>query len=119
MNKTKKWLGLGLSVLSVSVLVACGSSNSQSNNSSKETKTEKIATTEKSSEKKSAYAIGDKIVFDKQAEYTITKVEWSDERNDFDQSNPDKVLKVTYNVKNLSDKDLAVGVDINLFVGGN
>ena len=24
MNKTKKWLGLGLSVLSVSVLVACG-----------------------------------------------------------------------------------------------
>ncbi|MEG3142908.1 hypothetical protein SD436_10770 [Streptococcus sp. 2A/TPW/M5] len=51
MNKTKKWLGLGLSVLSVSVLVACGSSNSQSNNSSKETKTEKIATTEKSSEK--------------------------------------------------------------------
>ena len=97
MNKTKKWLGLGLSVLSVSVLVACGSSNSQSNNSSKETKTEKIATTEKSSEKKSAYAIGDKIVFDK----------------------PDKVLKVTYNVKNLSDKDLAVGVDINLFVGGN
>ena len=65
MNKTKKWLGLGLSVLSVSVLVACGSSNSQSNNSSKETKTEKIATTEKSSEKKSAYAIGDKIVFDK------------------------------------------------------
>ena len=119
MNKTKKWLGLGLSVLSVSVLVACGSSNSQSNNSSKETKTEKIPTTEKSSEKKSAYAIGDKIVFDKQAEYTITKVEWSDERNDFDQSNPDKVLKVTYNVKNLSDKDLAVGVDINLFVGGN
>ena len=55
-----------------------------------------------------------KLSLDKQAEYTITKVEWSDERNDFDQSNPDKVLKVTYNVKNLSDKDLAVGVDINL-----
>ncbi|MFQ9597769.1 MAG: hypothetical protein ACLRZG_08510 [Streptococcus sp.] len=74
---------------------------------------------EKSSEKKSTYAIGDKIVFDKQAEYTITNVEWTDERNDFDKTNPDKVLKVTYNVKNLSDSDLAVGVDIDLFVGGN
>ncbi len=37
----------------------------------------------------------------------------------FDKTNPDKVLKVTYNVKNLSDSDLAVGVDIDLFVGGN
>ena len=119
MNKTKKWFGLGVTLLSASILVACGNSSSKSNDTSKEAKTEKKTSTEKSSEKKSTYAIGDKIVFEKQAEYTITNVEWSDERNDFDETNPDKVLKVTYNVKNLSDSDLAVGVDIDLFVGGN
>ena len=119
MNKTKKWFGLGVTLLSASILVACGNSSSKSDDTSKEAKTEKKASTEKSSEKKSTYAIGDKIVFDKQAEYTITNVEWTDERNDFDKTNPDKVLKVTYNVKNLSDSDLAVGVDIDLFVGGN
>ena len=119
MNKTKKWFSLGLTLLSVSILVACGNSSSKSSDASKETKTEKSATTEKSSEKKSTYAIGDKIVFDKQAEYTITNVEWTDERNDFDETNPDKVLKVTYNFKNLSDIYLAVVVDIDLFVGGN
>ena len=107
-------------MLSASILVACGNSSSKSDDTSKEAKArEKKTSTEKSSEKKSTYAIGDKIVFDKQAEYTITNVEWSDERNDFDETNPDKVLKVTYNVKNLSDSDLAVGVDIDLFVGGN
>ena len=117
MNKTKKWFGLGVTLLSASILVACGNSSSKSDDTSKEAKAEKKTSTEKSSEKKSTYAIGDKIVFDKQAEYTITNVEWSDERNDFDETNPDKVLKVTYNVKNLSDSDLAVGVDIDLFVG--
>ena len=101
MNKTKKWFGLGVTLLSASILVACGNSSSKSDDTSKEAKTEKKASTEKSSEKKSTYAIGDKIVFDKQAEYTITNVEWTDERNDFDKTNPDKVLKVTYNVKNL------------------
>ena len=120
MNKTKKMvLAWGVTLLSASILVACGIHSSKSDDTSKEAKTEKKASTEKSSEKKSTYAIGDKIVFDKQAEYTITNVEWTDERNDFDKTNPDKVLKVTYNVKNLSDSDLAVGVDIDLFVGGN
>ena len=123
MNKTKKWLALGFSFLSVSVLVACGNSEKSSKSSSNEVKTEQSSTketkTEESSEKKSTYSVGDKIVFEKFAEYTITNVEWSDERNEFDDTNPDKVLKVTYNVKNLSDKDMPVGIDIDLYVGGN
>ena len=116
MNKTKKWLALGFSFLSVSVLVACGNSEKSSKSSSNEVKTEQSSTketkTEESSEKKSTYSVGDKIVFEKFAEYTITNVEWSDERNEFDDTNPDKVLKVTYNVKNLSDKDMPVGIEI-------
>lgn len=122
-KQNKKWLALGFSFLSVSVLIACGNSEKSSKSSSNEVKTEQSSTketkTEESSEKKSTYSVGDKIIFEKFAEYTITNVEWSDERNEFDDTNPDKVLKVTYNVKNLSDKDMPVGIDIDLYVGGN
>ena len=69
MNKTKKWLALGFSFLSVSVLVACGNSEKSSKSSSNEVKTEQSSTketkTEESSEKKSTYSVGDKIVFEK------------------------------------------------------
>ena len=47
MNKTKKWFGLGVTLLSASILVACGNSSSKSDDTSKEAKTEKKASTEK------------------------------------------------------------------------
>ena len=119
MNRTKKWLALGFSLLSISLLVACGNSQKNSEKASQEVQTEKSSTSEAKNENKSTYSIGDTITFDNYAEYTITNVEWTDERNEFDNTNPDKVLKVTYNVKNLSDKDMPIGIDINLFVGGN
>ena len=119
MNRKKKWLALGFSLLSISLLVACGNSQKNSEKASQEVQTEKSSTSEAKNENKSTYSIGDTITFDNYAEYTITNVEWTDERNEFDNTNPDKVLKVTYNVKNLSDKDMPIGIDINLFVGGN
>ena len=70
------------------------------------------------SNEKKTYGIGDKITFEGKAEYTITNVEWTEERNQFEQSNPEKVLKVTYNVTNLSDKDAVVGMGMDLYVGG-
>ena len=100
MNKTKKLLALGFSLLSISLLVACGNSQKTSETAPKEVQTEKASTSEAKKENKSTYSIGDTITFDKHAEYTITNVEWTDERNEFDNTNPDKVLKVTYNVKN-------------------
>ncbi|MBZ2158854.1 DUF4352 domain-containing protein [Streptococcus australis] len=105
--------------MSISLLVACGNSQKNSEKASQEVQTEKSSTSEAKNENKSTYSIGDTITFDNYAEYTITNVEWTDERNEFDNTNPDKVLKVTYNVKNLSDKDMPIGIDINLFVGGN
>ncbi len=57
MNKTKKWFGLGVTLLSASILVACGNSSSKSDDTSKEAKTEKKpetkpAKTEAKAEKK-------------------------------------------------------------------
>lgn len=117
MNKTRKLIALGLSCLSVLTLVACSGGAKKDENTSKDTKIE-TSSSQKETEKKDKFSIGDKLSFENVAEYTITNVEWTDERNQFDKSNPDKVLKVTYNVTNLSEKDLPIGLDMTLYVGG-
>ena len=117
MHKTQKIIALGLSCLSILSLVACSSGAKKDDNSSKDAKVE-TSSSKKETDKKDKFAIGDKLTFDNVAEYTITGVEWTDERNQFDKSNPDKVLKVTYNVTNLSEKDLPIGLDMELYVGG-
>ena len=117
MNKTKKLLALGLSCLSILTLAACSGATKDNSSASKDDKTQ-ASSTKKEADKKEKLAVGDKITFDGKAEYTITNVEWTDKRNQFDDKNPDKVLKVTYNVTNLSDKNLSVGSDMALYVGG-
>ena len=117
MNKTRKLIALGLSCLSVLTLVACGGGAKKDENTAKEDKVE-TSSTQKEADKKDKFSIGDKLSFENVAEYTITNVEWTDERNQFDKTNPDKVLKVTYNVTNLSEKDLPIGLDMTLYVDG-
>jgi len=131
-NKTKKILALGLSCLAILTLAAC--SKPTKDNTSASTKasssvakkddssTSKENKTQASSDKKEdvkskKFAVGDKITFDNVAEYTITSVEWTDEL-DFDKSNSNKSVKITYDVTNLSDTDLSFGNDIELYVGG-
>ena len=123
MYKRKKFLGFTLVALSAVILGACStsSSNSDSNSNSVSTSSEtkeNAASDSKVDTSKQTFKIGDKITFDNQAEITITGAEWTDERNQFDDTNPERVLKVTYNVVNLSDKDLYVGSDLELYVGG-
>lgn len=72
----------------------------------------------KSSESQKTYKVGDKITFKGEVEYTITSVEWTDERNEFEDTQPKKVLKVTYDVKNLSDDDYVIGDDLELYANG-
>lgn len=48
----------------------------------------------------------------------MTGVDFTEERNQFVNKNPDRVMQVTYNVKNLSNNDLVLGSDIELYVNG-
>ncbi|AWN61109.1 DUF4352 domain-containing protein [Streptococcus sobrinus] len=72
-----------------------------------------------SDDDKETYKVGEKITFKGKVEYTITSVEWTDERNEFEDKQPKKVLKVTYNVKNLSDDDYVIGSDFELYANGS
>ncbi len=96
-------------------LAACSSHHSSSSNSSSSSS----QTASSSNASKKTYKIGETITFKDKAEYIITGAEWTDERNEFDDTNPDKVLKITYTVKNLSDDDTTIGGDLELYVEGN
>ena len=93
------------------VLAGCSSKTENSSSSSK---------TEQKEEKKNSNeaTLGTPITFDKTAEITVKNAEWTEERNQFADKPAKKVLLVTYDVKNLSDKDYPVGTDIKLYVNG-
>lgn len=124
----KKVCLFGISLLSVAILAACSSGtdteSSKSASSSSTTEQTSKTSTKASKDKKTdsnqkkTYKVGDTITFKDKAEITITGAEWTDERNQFEDSNPEKVLKVTYNVKNISDEDYSVGSDLELYVNG-
>ena len=93
------------------VLAGCYSKTETSSSSNK--------TEQKEEQKTSNEAkLGTPITFDKTAEITVKTAEWTDERNQFADKPAKKVLLVTYDVKNLSDKDYPVGTDIKLYVNG-
>ena len=93
------------------VLAGCYSKTETSSSSNK---------TEQKEEKKTSNEakLGTPITFDKTAEITVKTAEWTDERNQFADKPAKKVLLVTYDVKNLSEKDYPVGTDIKLYVNG-
>lgn len=65
---------------------------------------------------KEEFKIGDRIVFDGEVAITITGATYTDERNQFEESDPLHVLVVTYNVENLSDDEYLAWRELDLYV---
>lgn len=81
--------------------------------------TETSSSSNKTEQKTSNEAkLGTPITFDKEVEITVKTAAWTNERNQFADIPAKKVLLVSYDVKNLSDKDYPIGTDINLYVNG-
>lgn len=111
MKKTKVLLTTLLA--SAVMLTGCSSEKKADNKDSS-------SSTEQKQEKKNnnETTLGSPIVFDKQAEITVKSATWTDERNNFESKPAKKVLLVTYDIKNLSDKDIPIGVELSLYVNG-
>ena len=62
--------------------------------------------------------LGEKLIFENEAEITVKKAEWTQERNLAADIEAKKVLLVTYDVKNLTDKDYSVGYETDLYING-
>ncbi len=116
------WFIVLAALVVIGVFANMGSDSDSKDTTAKSTATSEATTdssTKASSEEtETTYKVGDTITFKDEAEITITGAEWTDERNEFDDTNPERVLKVTYNVKNLSDDDYVLGTDLELYVNG-
>lgn len=110
----KKITFLAVTALLVLTLAAC-STTEPSKKGATDTSS---SVTQSSSEQASdtSYKVGDIIVFKDVAEITIMNIAWTDERNTVSDIVANKVLLVTYNVTNLTDKDYVVGEDMDLYV---
>jgi len=111
MKKTNVLLSLG--VTGAITLTGCSSEKKEeikNNNSSTPTQTP----VKNSNEAK----LGEKLIFENEAEITIKKAEWTQERNLAADIEAKKVLLVTYDVKNLTDKDYSVGYETDLYING-
>lgn len=100
-------------VLAIIVLFAIGGAigGSKSNGGKK---VSEAKTSSKSETKTNFYKIGDSVKVGK-VTYTLTSVEKTDERNEFEESKPANVIKVVYHVKNDADKDLPIGTDLEVY----
>ena len=115
------WFILLAAFVVIGIFANMGGDSDSKDTSASSTATSKASsstTASSSVDKGKVYKVGDVITFKDEAEITITGAEWSDERNEFADTTPEKVLKVTYNVNNLSDDDYVLGDDLELYVNG-
>ena len=110
MKKTNLLLGLILT----GAITLTGCTNGKKETSTNNSSSAPTQTTKTSNEAK----LGETIVFENEAEITIKKAEWTQERNPAADIEAKKVLLVTYDVKNISDKKYSVGSELDLYVNG-
>ncbi|RHM62619.1 MULTISPECIES: hypothetical protein [Coprobacillaceae] len=115
-----KKLAKSILVLLLSLsMCACSSSSSVSKKTSSQKKTE-----EKQKEK--IYTTGETVTYTKNnknlVKFTVDSVQATDERNEFEESNPAQVIIIKYSYENLNDDDEVYFSSINFKVvdeGGN
>lgn len=110
----KVWFWILIVIVVVIVGGSLGGSDDKSANDNGGTKVE---STSSSSEKKASdtfYKVGDTVKVG-DVTYTLNSVELTDERNEFEETQPAQVVKVTYTVKNDGDEDIPVGTDVEVY----
>lgn len=111
MKKSKVLLSL---ILTGSITLTGCSSEKKEEVSNSNSSTPTQTPVKKSNEAK----LGEKLIFENEAEITIKKAEWTQERNSAADIEAKKVLLVTYDIKNISDKKYSVGDEVDLYVNG-
>ncbi|MFJ8459189.1 DUF4352 domain-containing protein [Lysinibacillus xylanilyticus] len=108
----KKKLIFGAALLLSLGLAGCGETE-------KDSKQPVQADAEKSKEeaqKSKILTVGDSAE-SKDAKFTLKSVSTTDARNQFDETKPNQVIKVEYELENLSDSELPYGMDLTVYDG--
>lgn len=105
------------------LLTACGGDSSgEKKDESKDTsdKTEEVKKEDKKEEKKEEkgpLSIGDSKTID-DITLTVKNSYYTDERNEFDDTNPEKVIAIEYTIENNAEDDYPYGMDMQAYVDG-
>ena len=116
----KKLLLLMLTLIFSLALVACdeGTTNTSNDNSEEMDKTdentEDVVENEDDSEEKRTLTVGDTVELDG-VKFTLKSVTTTDERNEFEESDPTAVIKIEYELENLSDEEIPYGAEITVY----
>ena len=97
----KKLLAILLSLTFVFAFTACGDSSE----STSDTAGSDEAATEETTVEETVYGVGDTWTVDGQWNFTIDSVEATDQRNEFEESNPEQVIYIKYHYENLGYED--------------
>lgn len=116
----KWWFWAIVVVVIIAVIGMQGEEKEQANGGTKVEKVENSADSasksddSNSAQKKEFYAVGDTVEVG-EAAYTLNSVTLVDDRNEFADEQPQYVIAVDYTMKNNSDKDLPVGMDLSAY----
>lgn len=109
----KVWFWLLVLIIVGGGVASSGGSNSNGGEKVDSTSKEDKKTDEKQ-DVKTFYKVGDTVKVG-DASYTLNSVELTDERNEFDDTNPEQVVKVQYTMENNSDEELPIGMDLEIY----
>lgn len=112
-------------VIAVSALFLGACEEESATNDTEEPKaeseaTEETAETEEVAEEPSEelLSVGDSMTID-DVTMTINSVEFTDERNEYAETEPEKVIKINYTIKNEAEEDYPYGADFQVYADGS
>lgn len=105
-----------LATMILATALVLGACSSETDGGSKKSSDAKTSETAKSAEKKSDEfkKVGESGTAGK-VTYTLKSITKTDERNEFEETQPANVIKIEYTVKNDSDEEIPAGMDLEVY----
>jgi len=97
-------------------LVACDEESASSEEADQEGQEAEAAEDDATEKEEETLTIGDTAEVDG-IKFTLKGVSTTDERNEFEETNPSKVVKIEYEVENNSEEEIPVGGDLQVYDG--
>mgnify|MGYP001159200543 FL=1 len=103
-------------ILSIALVACDESSSSDDSGKDDKPKTEKKEDKKEEKKEEKKLGLGDTAEV-ANIKFTVKSVSTTDERNEFDESDPAIVVKVEYELENNSDEEIPVGMDLQAYDG--
>lgn len=119
-----KWIGIGvLVIIVIAILGAIFGGGEESADNSNEASSSEVTSSESTSSEESSesgielLAVGDSATID-DITVTVNGVSFTDERNEFADTTPERVIAIEYTLENGQEEDYPFGMDMQLYVDG-